>query len=112
MLDEDLPGLYRQADLVVSPSSDEGFGFPPLEALLSGTAVAVSCIPAFVETLGDSVPMFPPGAIPALRGVMTDLLRDDGARRDVVGSGRKRASQYTWKSCAERMFEIYSCCLS
>lgn len=51
--DGELLRLYQGADLFVLPTLDEGFGFPPLEALACGTPVAVSDIPVFRETLRD-----------------------------------------------------------
>lgn len=56
--EDELALAYRSADLVVAPSLDEGLGFPPLEALRSGTPVAVTDIPVFRETLGDRAAYF------------------------------------------------------
>jgi glycosyltransferase involved in cell wall biosynthesis len=105
--DEGLEVLYRRAELVVCASTDEGFGFPALEALASGSAVAVSRIPAFSEVLGDDVPMFDPEDLPGLRKMMTHLLRDDSARREVAERGKKLVEQYTWEKCARRTFGVY-----
>ncbi|HEX2065298.1 MAG TPA: glycosyltransferase [Candidatus Thermoplasmatota archaeon] len=49
---------YQDADLLVLPSVDEGFGFPPLEALACGTPVAVSDVPVFHETMGEQAAYF------------------------------------------------------
>ncbi len=109
--DDDLASLYRRADLAVCASTEEGFGFPPLEALACGTAVIVSDIPAFAETLDGSVLMMDPSDLPGLRGTMMDMLRDKSAREDVVRSGQKRVSLHTWKRCAERTCRIYRECV-
>lgn len=37
--DENLPALYKLADLMISPSSYEGFGYPVIEAAAVGTPV-------------------------------------------------------------------------
>jgi glycosyltransferase involved in cell wall biosynthesis len=105
--DDDLELLYRRADLVVCASIEEGFGFPALEALASGTAVMASKIPAFSEVLGEDVPRFEPSDLPGLREMMTELLRDESARRDTVARGRKRAELYTWERCARRTHGVY-----
>ena len=47
--DEELKNLYKKARLLVQPSLYEGFGMPPLEALVSGTNVILSDIPVFKE---------------------------------------------------------------
>jgi glycosyltransferase involved in cell wall biosynthesis len=51
--DTQLVDLYGQADIFVSVSLYEGFGFPPLEALASGCNVLVSDIPSHREIFGD-----------------------------------------------------------
>lgn len=40
--DDDLPGVYRAASLLIFPSRCEGFGYPPLEANACGTPVLVA----------------------------------------------------------------------
>lgn len=43
---------------LIQPSIDEGFGIPPVEALLVGKPVIASSIPVFHEILGNSVHYF------------------------------------------------------
>ena len=52
--DADMPALFRLADAVAFPSLREGFGLVVLEALASGTPLAVSRIAPFTEFLGDT----------------------------------------------------------
>lgn len=51
--DDELKSYYKTAKLLVQPSFYEGFGVPPLEALLSGTNVVLSDIEVFKEIYGD-----------------------------------------------------------
>lgn len=53
--DEELMVLYRHASVFVYPSLYEGFGIPPLEAMMCGCPVVVSDIEVFHEVYGDSV---------------------------------------------------------
>ncbi|MBN2083195.1 glycosyltransferase [bacterium] len=55
--DHDLSRLYRDADLLVSLSTEEGFGYPVIEALAHGT-------PALV-TAGSSMAGIAPGGVAA-----------------------------------------------
>lgn len=51
---EQLKYLYQHCACFVFPSLDEGFGLPPVEALLQGSRIAVSNIPIFKEILTPS----------------------------------------------------------
>lgn len=55
--DATLAKLYQECKALVYPSTREGFGLPPLEAMARGKAVIVSDIPVFRELFGD-VPLF------------------------------------------------------
>ncbi len=50
--DEDLPSILRAAFCVAQPSTAEGYGYPPLEAMAAGVPAVVSDIPVLVETTG------------------------------------------------------------
>ena len=53
--DEELMALYSHASAFVYPSLYEGFGIPPLEAMMCCCPVVVSDIEVFHEVYGDSV---------------------------------------------------------
>lgn len=55
---EDLPHLYGLCDRFVCTSIYEGFGVPPLEALVAGAPVLCSDIEVFHETCGQAVIYF------------------------------------------------------
>ncbi len=52
--DADLPALYNAVDLLLFPSLYEGFGWPPLEAMASGTPVVCSRAGSLDEVVGDA----------------------------------------------------------
>lgn len=49
-----LAGLYRDAGCLVYPTLNEGFGYPPVEALTHGTPSIVSAVCSLPELLGDA----------------------------------------------------------
>jgi glycosyltransferase involved in cell wall biosynthesis len=60
LTDNELTDLLAQAPCVVVPSFDEGLSLPVIEALVCGTPVVSSDIPAHRELLGDGKFMFDP----------------------------------------------------
>ena len=52
--DVDLPALIRSAFCLAQPSTAEGYGLPPLEAMACGIPAVVSNIPVLLETTGSN----------------------------------------------------------
>jgi len=52
--DQDLPAIIRGAYCLAQPSTAEGYGYPPLEAMACGVPAVVSKIPVLVETTGGA----------------------------------------------------------
>jgi glycosyltransferase involved in cell wall biosynthesis len=102
----ELASAYRSADLLVAPSLDEGFGFPPLEALRSGTPVLVLDRPVFREVLGRQASYFADAAAlgPALAAAI--------ARGRPTAAQRRANSQfvsrtYPWSRSAQLTLQVY-----
>jgi glycosyltransferase involved in cell wall biosynthesis len=58
--EDHLPQLYNLAELYVTPSPYEGFGFPLLEAMACGTPVVYANSGSLPEIAGDAgVPVAP-----------------------------------------------------
>lgn len=58
--DVELEVLYKHAHLFLYPTLNEGFGYPPLEAMKYGTLCACSSNTALPEICGDMVLLFNP----------------------------------------------------
>lgn len=58
--DKELETLYKHTHLLVFASLNEGFGYPPMEAMKYGTLVAASVNTSIPESCGDAALMFNP----------------------------------------------------
>ncbi len=104
--DRDLWTLYRRSALVVSPSSFEGFGMPPMQALYFRRPCLASDIPIYREVYGETLDYFPPGDEEALRREMRRLLLDPAYRLRRGEAGRAYVlSRFTWAEGARRIEE-------
>jgi glycosyltransferase involved in cell wall biosynthesis len=100
--------LIRNATVLAYPSSDEGFGFPVLEAMSAGVPVVATRVGGLPEVTSGAALLVPveddPGAlVEALRRVVTDgALRARLRRR-----GRARAETFSWTHHAAGMADLW-----
>jgi glycosyltransferase involved in cell wall biosynthesis len=116
VLHDELPDLYRAADLFVLPAvhdeSGNVDGLPNvvLEAMASGLPVvasAISGIPLAVAD-GENGRLVPEGDHAALLAALEDLLASPVHRAALGAAGRRRAErELTWDAVAARYREAY-----
>jgi glycosyltransferase involved in cell wall biosynthesis len=94
--DDELAAAFRDAAVVIQPSSDEGFGLQPLEAMASGAPVIVTRTDAVVDVVKDGAVVREPDPEDLAAGVIFALGREASLRR----SARQRAERYSWDSTA------------
>ncbi|MCX6992808.1 MAG: glycosyltransferase family 1 protein [Kiritimatiellaeota bacterium] len=105
--DNELPALYAGAELFLFPSIYEGFGFPPLEAMLCGVPVLTSTAGSLPEVLGEGARLIAEFDAERWAGEALRLLADSAARRKMIEKGRAWAQRYTWRETARQTWAIY-----
>jgi alpha-1,3-rhamnosyl/mannosyltransferase len=98
--DDDLPGLYRQAEVFCYPSLYEGFGIPVLEAMQSGTPVLTSSVSSMPEVGGEAARYADPRDVADIRRGLQELLSDPGLRRRCAAAGLVQAARFDWTETA------------
>lgn len=106
--EEDLPGLFAGADVLLYPTLYEGFGLPVVEAMACGTPVLTSSTSALQEIAGGYAYLVDPLDVDAIARGIVLLATDARVRSDFVELGRKRARDFSWDKAAERTLEIYA----
>ncbi len=105
--DEDLPGIYKLAELFVYPSKYEGFGLPLLEAMACGVPVIASNVSSIPEVVGDAGLLFDPYAPDQLADCIFQVLEDPLLRKKLISNGLKRKEAFSWQKTAEETLNIY-----
>jgi glycosyltransferase involved in cell wall biosynthesis len=103
----DLPALYSGARLFVYPSLQEGFGFPPLEAMASGVPTIAASSSALLENLGGAAALVSAYDVETLAATMSRLLWDERLRRRLRSEGLMRAARFRWEDATRRTLECY-----
>jgi glycosyltransferase involved in cell wall biosynthesis len=105
--EEDLVFLYNGATLFLYPSSYEGFGIPPLEAMACGVPVITSNTTSIPEIVGDAAVLINPNNGEELRAALQGLLVDESRRQTLSVRGLEQAKKYSWRGMAEETLEVY-----
>jgi glycosyltransferase involved in cell wall biosynthesis len=105
--DEQLPALYNAVDLLLFPSLYEGFGWPPLEAMASGTPVVCSRAGSLGDVVGDAALTADPENVEALTWHAATVLGDETLRRSLVERGLVHVQQFSWARTAQQLMAVY-----
>lgn len=107
--DDQLSELYQGALALVFPSSFEGFGLTPLEALAHGCPVVSSDSTCLPEVLGKKgVVYFKSGSRDGmLTAVKTVVDNQVQLRNEAAEAGQELARRHSWKQAAQKTLEAY-----
>ncbi len=100
--DEDLHKLYSCCTLFVFPSTHEGFGIPPLEAMSCGAPVIGADATSLPEVIGLPEALFDPLSIAAITDKLSLALTDGSFRQRLVAHGLTHAPSFSWDASANR----------
>ena len=98
--DEDLVTLYRCARALIAPSSYEGFGLPPLEAMALGTPVIAARASSLPEVGGDAAVYVAPGDDAALATEIRRVLDDDAHHAALRAASVAQSRRFSWDDTA------------
>lgn len=102
-------GLYAAADAYVSPTREDAFALPPLEAMACGLPVITSINNGGSQIITDGVDGFvlkDPGDANALAGHVTNLQEHPDLRLQMGENARRTAEAYTWERNAALTWEF------
>jgi glycosyltransferase involved in cell wall biosynthesis len=105
--DYTLAQLYRGASLYLFPSLYEGFGLPPLEAMVYGTPVIASRCGSLPEILGEAAYLVAPDA-PSFLVAIRELLADPLKQETLRERGFQKIREYSWQAMAKETLTLYN----
>lgn len=106
--DEQLRSLYEHAIGFVFPSLYEGFGLPPLEAMICGCPVLCSNKASLPEICGEAALYFNPQSVEDIQSVLLRFLSSVDLREECRQSGFLHAQEYTWTRSARQLLCVLS----
>lgn len=110
--DDEKLALYHGADLFVFPSIYEGFGLPPLEAMMCGTPVISSNTSSLPEVMGNGGITLSPTDESAWVKAIVYVLTNPTIARQLTEKGKQQAKRFSWERCAKETLRVYHRVLS
>ncbi|MFH0798836.1 MAG: glycosyltransferase family 1 protein [Pseudomonadota bacterium] len=105
--EEDVPGLYGAARLLVYPALYEGFGLPVIEAMSCGCPVITSSTSSLPEAGGDAALYIDPTDEKQIYEAMKKVIGSEELRGDMIMKGLIQASKFNWDESARKVIKIF-----
>lgn len=101
-----LRSLYQQAEAFIYPSLYEGFGFPPLEAMMYGCPTLAANASSIPEIIGNAALLFDPYSVDDLIEKIESVMISD-IRMKLINKGFSQCQKFTWEKCAKETLGVY-----
>ena len=104
---EELPSIYKLADLFIYPSVFEGFGIPIIESLVSGTPVITTKDGCFSEAGGPNSIYIDPLNYEEIANAIDSLLSNTKQQQLMIDTGKEFVKKFDPKILSNELIDIY-----
>ncbi|MFT7342180.1 glycosyltransferase family 4 protein [Alteromonas sp.] len=105
--EDELIQAMQTSKVFIFASREEGFGFPLVQSMASGTPVVTSEADVLIEIGQDAICSAKAEDFLALSSAVRSLLTDEQLYNEKVKKGLKISSKFTWEHTAEHIASTY-----
>lgn len=105
--DEEMAAQYADADLVLFPSTFEGFGLPIVEGQKAGRPVITSDLSPMRETAGAGACLADPYDVASIRQALLRVIGDPAYREQLVQAGFGNITRFSPEAVAKEYILCY-----
>jgi glycosyltransferase involved in cell wall biosynthesis len=103
---DELPSVYKNAKCLIFPSIYEGFGLPPIEAMICGCPVIAAKAASIPEVCNDAALYFNPNNENELIDNIRVLLKNKELCNELLQKGYKNAEKYSKENFRDKLIHI------
>jgi glycosyltransferase involved in cell wall biosynthesis len=107
LTDEELINKYIECDMVLFPSTYEGFGLPIIEAQQTGRPVVTSNLSPMKEVAGDGACLVDPFSVKSIRDGIIKVIHDEPYRNELISKGITNTEKYNPAKIAQEYLNLY-----
>ena len=104
---EIMPQLYRESDIFISATVQEGMSNAMLEAMASGLPIITTRCEGVEELINDSGIIVESASAEDIAAAVSNLADNPQKREEMAVAARNRAEQFTWSRIAQEYLALY-----
>jgi glycosyltransferase involved in cell wall biosynthesis len=104
---EKMPEVYRQSDLFISASMQEGMSNAMLEAMASGLPIVTTRCEGVDELIKDNGVIVENATAAEIAMSIKSVIENPGVYQKMSKAARAQAERFSWQSVAQAYMQIY-----
>ena len=104
---EDMPQVYRQSDIFISASMQEGMSNAMLEAMASGLPIVTTRCEGVDELIADNGIIVNNADAREIADTVRKIADDRQLYKQMAVAARRQAEKFTWNEVASQYIELY-----